>query len=304
MQTIQLISLRHSAFYTPYLITFIAGFLEEQGLLANYRCVSNVDELESALLTGQADVAQSAVAVSMRKTAGTKKNENRVDRKIYHFAQINQKDGFFIARALGNEESTRRFNWGDLENKSIIADHLFQPMATLKFVLEQAGVNLSKITFIDAGNAEQSQAAFLAGEAEFIHLQGPYPQQLAEQGKVNIVASVGEALGPIAYSSLCATNDWLAKPMAIKFISAYKKALAYVQDTDAKRLAEKLHHQFESVSLDTLTQTIEAYKALGTWSSTTDISRDTFQRANQVFLHSGDIDSPVNYEDVVKSIMC
>jgi len=297
MQPIQLISLRHSAFYTPFLMTFVADFLSQQGLSANYRCASSVEELETALLEGTADVAQSAVGVSMRQLD---KNPTVIN-PILHFAQINQRDGFFIAAAVS---SHAEFSWKGLENKRIIADHLFQPMATLKYVLNQRGVDVSKIAFINAGDIEQSQAAFLDGKAEFIHLQGPYPQQLMANGKAIIVASVGEALGNIAYSSLCATKTWLASPMATKFIHAYKAALAYVQQADASQLAVQLTGQFPSIKPEILSETILAYKKLGSWSEDICISEGAFESANDVFLFSGDISKRIDYQRVVSTVLC
>jgi len=298
MQTIQLISLRHSAFYTPYLITFMGGFLAEQGLKAEYQCVNNVEELELLLSTGKAHVAQSAVGISMRQRSLSPTTKN----DIFHFAQINQRDGFFIAASL--QSSIVDFNWSHLENKRIIADHLFQPIATFKFVLNQKGVDINKIEFIDIGDAQQSQLAFLSGEADFIHLQGPYPQQLVAEGKAKIVASVGAALGEIAYSSLCATSTWLESSMAKKFMVAYKKALNYVQKTEAQYLAKQISPQFNSINLETLTSTIDAYKKLESWTTQACISKSAFESANKVFLFSGDISSNIDYGCVVSDELC
>ena len=305
MQTIQLISLRHSAFYTPYLITFVAGFLKQQGLKAVYRSVASVAELEAALITGEAHVAQSAVGVSMRQIAMAEKNSVSESMPVLlHFAQINQRDGFFIAASPQAASEAKEFNWKQLEHKRIITDHLFQPMATLKYVLHKQAVDINSIEFIDAGNAEQSVQSFLAGEAEYLHLQGPYPQQLAADGKATIVASVGKSLGEIAYSSLCATKDWLATPMASAFMQAYTAALLYVEKTSAARLAQQLTEQFGNITLETLVETIESYKALGSWPSSACISEDAFQCANRVFLFSGDISSTIDYRQVVTRQLC
>ncbi len=306
MQTIQLLSLRHSAFYTPYLMTFIGDFLLQQGLKAQYHCVTSVDELESALLDGSAHVAQSAVGVTMRQLDSSSAINPTSNNCIRHFAQINQRDGFFIAArgAESGQVDWSKFDWSRLENKRIIADHLFQPMATLNYVLDKKAVDVDKIEFIDAGDVQQSLAAFADGEANFIHLQGPYPQQLAADGKAAIVASVGAALGEIAYSSLCATSNWLSSPMAAQFIRAYKAAQVYVQQTGARQLAAQLRSQFESISLDTLCETIMDYKKLASWSNEVCISESTFASANTVFLFSGDISCNVEYKYVVSNTLC
>ena len=38
-------------------------------------------------------------------------------------------------------------------------------------------------------------AAFKSGEGEYIHLQGPAPQQLEHDGHGHIVAALGDAIG-------------------------------------------------------------------------------------------------------------
>lgn len=302
MQTIQLISLRHSAFYTPYLMTFTADFLSQQGLKAEYHCVNQVDELESALLDGTAHVAQSAVGISMKNFANRTISNQQ---SIFHFAQINQRDGFFIAAASQDHSKdiskSQEFNWRCLENKRLIADHLFQPIATLKYVLEKNEVDVDKVEFIDAGDVHQSITAFKAGKADFIHLQGPYPQQLVAEGHATIVASVGEALGEIAYSSLCATSSWLKSPMAKQFLKAYQASVQYVNKTGAQQLAQQLLPLFESIDVEILSETIQAYKKLSSWSNNIWISKQSFQKANDVFLFSGDVENNIEYKQIVYS---
>ena len=44
------------------------------------------------------------------------------------------------------------------------------------------------------------EAGFRAGRADYAHFQGPAPQQLEKDGAGYVVASVGEAIGPVAFS--------------------------------------------------------------------------------------------------------
>jgi len=64
MSKIQLMSLRHSAFYTPYLMTMAGGFLKEQGLEYEYQPETAQRTVANSFLDGSCDVAQSAVATS------------------------------------------------------------------------------------------------------------------------------------------------------------------------------------------------------------------------------------------------
>ncbi len=53
-------------------------------------------------------------------------------------------------------------------------------------------------------------AAFRAGTGDYIHQQGPSPQQLEHDGVGHVVARVGDPIGPCAFSSLAATREMSA----------------------------------------------------------------------------------------------
>ena len=107
--------------------------------------------------------------------------------------------------------------------------------------------------------------AFRAGEADYVHLQGPAPQQLEKDGAGHIVASVGKAFGPVAFSSLCSTRSWLASDMAPAFMRAYRKAQAWVLETPAREVARVEGPYFEGIDADVLEHTIAFYQQLGNW---------------------------------------
>ena len=57
-------------------------------------------------------------------------------------------------------------------------------MAMFKYACFKRGLDFKAIKAIDAGSTEKMIAAFRKGEGDFIHLQGPAPQQLAaRQGR-------------------------------------------------------------------------------------------------------------------------
>src|SRR5688500_5367921 len=82
---------RHSAFYSPLLATFAAGFLHEEGLDATYQVLPAGRTVGDFLASGEIEVSQSAVSYSWGVL------EKGGQPPAVHFAQINQRDGFFIA---------------------------------------------------------------------------------------------------------------------------------------------------------------------------------------------------------------
>lgn len=281
MEKINLMALRHSAFYSPYLMTFAGSFLKDEGLEASYKVATKDCTVDDSILDGSCHVAQSAVATRFADLEVGKKTN------IVHFAQINERDGFYIAA----REKDGSFSWDKLKGKKVLVDHFFQPYAMLNYALHKNDMTMSDFEIIDAGDVDQIEAAFRSGEGDYVHMQGPYPQQLEAEGLAYVVASVGEAVGPVAFSSLCAHKDWLKTDMASAFMSAYKKSMDYVIAAPAEEIAakEKEAGLFPSIDKAVLAETIKAYQLLGCWQANTDISSQAIETLQQVFLHNGDI---------------
>lgn len=279
MADIHLTALRHSAFYTPYLLCIAGGFLKRQGLNPYYTPGSADNPADEALRTGRCQVSQSAVATSFAAL------ESGAALDIVHFAQINARDGFFIAARRPMPE----FQWQDLTGGVLLADHFFQPLAMLNYALHRQGVAWQSIDADDAGDVDAMDQAFRSGRGDFIHQQGPAPQQLERDGIGHVVASVGDAIGPVAFSSLCAQREWLDTDMAQAFMQAYREARRAAIETDAGYLAKQLAALFPAIDSAVLANTIGTYQQLGCWEPSVTISAASYNTLLDVFLHSGAI---------------
>src|SRR3546814_18319907 len=111
-------------------------------------------------------------------------------------------------------------------------------MAMFKYAVHKKGVDYAKIDAIDAGGGGAIDRAFRDGKADYVHQQGPAPQQLEHDGKGHVLASVGEAIGPVAFSSLASTRDWLKTDMAQAFMRAYRNAPRYINAATAEAIAK------------------------------------------------------------------
>lgn len=274
---INIMVLRHSAFYSPLLYTISGGFLKAQGLEASYQIVTPDKTIPASLKDGSIHLAQLAVAASFPEL------ERGEIPEIVHFAQINQRDGFFIA----GRPQTEAFDWQHLVGKKILVDHLFQPLAMFKYALYKLGIDYQQLEIIDAGDVTAMDAAFRAGQADYIHQQGPAPQQLEYEGKAKVLASVGDVIGDVAFSSLCATRTWLESDQAKAFMTAYRQACAALLVTPAAEIAASEAHFFPHIEFEVLTQTIAAYQQLGCWSADPHISENSYNTLLDVFLYNG-----------------
>ena len=277
MQAIHIRALRHSAFYSPLLLSICGGYLQQEGLSPVYDVATREKTVEAGLLSGEIHLAQSAVAAGF---AGLEQGQPSPFR---HFAQINERDGFFLTRRGGQAG----FDWGEMAGQEVLVDHLFQPLAMFKYALHQLGLDFRLLKVVDAGDVEAMDQAFRRGQGRFIHQQGPYAQQLAADGVGTVVASVGEIIGPVAFSSLCATPDWLKTDMAWAFMRAYSRAQQAVIQLPAADICRQIQGMLPDVAPVVLTQTIAAYQELGCWTGEARISEASYARTLDVFEYAG-----------------
>lgn len=289
MTPINIMALRHSAFYSPLLISISGGFLQEEGLQPHYEVQTPVRTVVDTLRSGETQLAQSAVATSF---AALEAGE-AVD--LVHFAQINERDGFFLA----GRDRQDRFVWEDLIDREVLVDHFFQPLAMFKYACHISGVPFDSIKVIDAGDVAAIDQAFRDGRGAYVHQQGPAPQQLEHEGLAKVLASVGEVVGPVAFSSLCATREWLQTDMARAFMRAYRKARQYSIEAPAKELASLLEKFFPIIHPVVLTHTLQAYQQLGCWTPDPRISQTAYDKLLDVFLYSGLISQRHAYQAAV-----
>ena len=291
MTAINIMSLRHSAFYTPLLVCISGGFLKEQGLEPHYEIQTPERTVVDTIRSGETHVAQSAVATSFAAL------EAAEDIDIVHFAQINERDGFFLA----GRETDAEFDWSRLIGREVLVDHFFQPLAMFKYALHLKGVAFDDIRVVDAGDVAAIDQAFRHGQGDFVHQQGPAPQQLEKDGLGHVVASIGEVVGPVAFSSLCADREWLATDMARAFMQAYRKARQFTIDAPAAELARLLENFFPAIEQTVLSDTLQTYQQLGCWTPDPVISQAAYDNLLAVFLHSGAISRPHPYSAAIIS---
>jgi NitT/TauT family transport system substrate-binding protein len=282
---------RHSVFYSPLISTIAAGFLKEEGLDATYFPKPKERNPYEMFRQGEIDIMQAAVSTSWDPLS------KGISDIPVHFAQINQRDGFFIT----GRPTERLFEWKQLEGARLLADHAQQPFAMLKYGLHLRRVDWNRVRIINAGAPEEMDAAFRRGVGDFVHLQGPAPQQLEKEGIGKIVAALGEVIPPVAFSSLMAMRHFLETAKAKAFMRAYRRALRFVIESPAEKIAEVEAGFFPGVSTDVLAASISRYQRLGNWRLDPAITREQYEVALDVFLHAGVFKKRFSFEDVVVS---
>lgn len=280
---------RHSAFYSPLIAAVAGGFLEEEGFEPSYSIATPETTVPQGLKDGAVHVGQLAVSASWGLL------EQGQTPHFMHFAQINECDGFFL---LARDQEAD-FSWRGLAGREVLVDHLGQPLAMFKFACARKGIDTADIKIIDAGEPDEMDAAFRQGLGEYIHQQGPAPQQLQKDGFGRVVAALGDVSGPLAFSSLVATPAWLQSDGAKAFMRAYRRSRQYVINAPAADVAAMEQSFFPGIALDVLVDAIKRYQKLGCWTPEVEITHQSYAAALRVFAATGGISSDHPYRAVV-----
>ena len=277
-----------SAFYSPLISVMSGGFLEAEGLHADWSVTPPGGSALGALVDGSADVVQSALSQGFMSL---NKGETPA---VVHFAQINEMDGFFLT----GREADPDFTWDKLEGAEAVLFKGGQPLAMFKYACHKAGIDFDKIKAINPGGAADIDRAFREGQGLYVQQQGPFPQQLQADGVGHVVAQVGKQIGPCGFSSLAATRDWLQTDKAKAFLRAYKKTRVYMNETPAAEIARAERSYFPDIDEGVLADCIATYQQLGCWTPHVEITRQAFEATLDIFEYNGLLKERYRYEQV------
>jgi NitT/TauT family transport system substrate-binding protein len=299
---VRILMMRHATFYSPVIAAVAGGFLKAEGIDAEYLIRTPEQNPLEMLQSGEIEISQSAVSSSWARI------EKGLRNLPVHFAQINRRDGFWLSArgsgglsvsAFSSTHDSGPFDWSRLEGRTILADHGPQPMAMLKYAARKQGVDWGRVKVIDAGDPAAMDKAYRDGEGDFIHQQGPLPQQLLRDGVGHIVASVGQAMPEVAFSSLSAMPAFLETDTAASFMRGYRKALSWCVGGPSGKIAAMVSPYFKGTNLGIISSSVASYKGIDCWSKDTVISKELYDQAIEVFTDTGGLKIRPLYEDVV-----
>lgn len=290
MKTINITASRHAVFYSPLIALVSQGFLKNEGLEGEYNIPNPGINVYEKISNGEVDFAQSAVSQSWNFI------EKKIHSSIKHFALINSYDGFFI-----NSKNHEEFIWEDLYKNPFYYVRGGQPEAMLKYALDKKNIDINKIKLVskDPLSTKEMYDLFSQGNSGFFHEQGSYPHQLELDGHGKIVASIGKIIGPVAFSTLCAEEEFIKSDIGKKISDAFEKSKKWVQSSDSMTVAKSVHSYFKDFDLASISNAIRDYQKLGTWDSDIKISDIEYEKAIEVFQYSKLISKNHSKDNVV-----
>jgi NitT/TauT family transport system substrate-binding protein len=277
-----------SAFYSPLISAMSGGFLKEAGLEPEWSISPPGVSAIASLAEGKAHVVQTALSQAFGPLG-----EGKTPPAV-HFAQVNEMDGFFLTA----RKADPAFDWKKLEGAELVTFKGGQPHAMFKYACHKAGIDYAKIRQITPGGPADIDKAFREGQGQYVHQQGPFPQQLQADGIGHLVAQVGPQIGPCGFSSLAATREWLKTGMARAFTRAYRKTRRYLLETPAAQIAKAEKPFFPKIDEAVLAECIGAYQTLGCWTPHVEITRQAYEKTLDIFEFNGQLKARYAYEQV------
>jgi NitT/TauT family transport system substrate-binding protein len=277
-----------SAFYSPLISAMSGGFLKAEGLDPEWSVSPPGVSALAALKDGSAHVVQSALSQGF-----TTLDKGETPEAV-HFAQVNEMDGFFLT----GRKADPAFAWKKLEGAEVVTFKGGQPQAMFKYACHKAGIDFAKLKLICPGGPAEIDKAFRAGQGQYVHQQGPFPQQLQADGVGYIVGQVGPVIGPCGFSSLAATREWLKTDLAKAFMRAYRKTRIYMSEAPPAQIARAEKPYFPDIEEKVLADCIATYQKLGCWTPHVEITRAAYERTLDVFEYNGALKRRYGYEQV------
>ena len=283
----------HTIFYAPQYVALENGYFEENGLDVELLLANGADKVTAAVLSGDADIGFSGSEATIYVYNGGEKDYLKT------FAQLTQKDGSFLV----SRKKYDNFSLDDLKGKTIIGGRAAgMPEMTLKYVLKQNGIDPNNDLNVDTSVAFAAMSgAFIGGQGDFVALFEPNALEIENNGYGYVVASIGELGGIVPYTSYSARKSYINEnPDTIdKFTKAIQKGLDYVHSHTDKEVAEVILNQFPDTSLNDLEKVIARYRSIDAWPTTTQFSKESFNRLQDIMLDYGVISEKVDYSKLI-----
>jgi NitT/TauT family transport system substrate-binding protein len=280
-----------SIFYTPQFVALHRGEFAAEGLDITVTTAAEAGGTVRALLDGSADLALGGIMRSLELA-------DRTGQHLPHFAEVNSRNGFFLLA----REPMPRFEWSAVTGKTVISfAGAPTPYHCMLTVLRRHGVDPARVTFVRDLLGDAAVKAFRAGQADFLEVGEPATEELIAEGGAHLVASMGEATGPVPFSSYMATPERLRRDpeTLVRFTRAFHRGQRWMARASAAEIAEVIAPAFPAIPSGVREQAVARYHRQGTWGAEPVITRTSFEYLQEILLAGGFIRSRHRYEDLI-----
>jgi NitT/TauT family transport system substrate-binding protein len=288
---IRLIEAFHTIFYAPLIVTILGRHLEAEGLEPTLTTADHGRATVDALLEARADVALSGLVRSFDLA-------DRGGPRLVHFAAVNDRNGFFLL----SRTPRRGFVWSDLVGHTVLSySGAPTPWLCMQAVLRRHGIDPTRVTFVRHLAAPDAVAAFRTGDADFLEHGPPLIDELVRDQIGHLVASMGEATGPLAFSSCMTTPEVLAnhRELLVRFVRGLARAQRWIRDASAGEITDTIAPAFPDITPEIRLAAVDRYVRQSTWASHPALSREGFDALQAILFDGQFITRRHRFEDLV-----
>ncbi len=279
-------------FYAPLPAGAALGHFREEGLDVRWQPAAAFGKSTvQALLDGSIEITLGGLMRSFDLA-------DREERILPHFAEVCSRSGFFL---LGREPHPG-FKWSDLVGKTVISfAEAPTPWQCMLTVLRRNGVDPATVRIERERPGPEALAAFRGGHGDFFEQTQPIVEQLLAGAEAHLVASMGEATGPVPFTSYMTTREFLQREpdTVLRFTRALYRTQRWLAEHDAKAIAEALAPGFPDIERVILERAVERYARQGTWARDPILRRPGFDYLQEILQTGGFIKKTHRYEDLV-----
>jgi NitT/TauT family transport system substrate-binding protein len=280
-----------SIFYAPQFVTLYGGHFAAEGLDVEVHTAAGGVTTTATLIDGTGQISLGGVMRSLDVA-------DRGGPFLVHFAEVNSRNGFFLL----SRQPRPRFAWSDLVGRTVLSfAEAPTPWQCMLTVLRRHGVDPAQVRIERTLPVAEAVAAFTAGHADFLETGQPFTEILLAAGQVHLVASMGEATGPLPFSSYMTTPAYLReqRDTVVRFTRALHRAQRWLAGATAADVAALIAPAFPDVDPDVRRAAVARYLAQGTWAADPILRAPGYEYLQQILLDGGFIKRRHRYEDLI-----
>lgn len=251
-----------SVSYAASYIALAKGYFKDEGLDVDLQTAQGSDKVMAALLSGNADVALTGPEFPLYIWHG------KSPLKVKIFCGLVASDSMFLLRR-GQKTG---FEWSETKGKKILGWRRGStPTMFLEEALRKNGINpRGDVDINDNIGVSARYGAFLSGVAEYGIFFEPEASRLDREGQAKIVASIGEAVGPVDFTVFSVTDDYIKKnPKLVQgWTNAIYRAQRWIATSDSGKIADVLAPFFPGIERADLLSSIERHLQNNLWKAT------------------------------------
>jgi NitT/TauT family transport system substrate-binding protein len=284
----------HTPFYAPLAAGVGLGHFRDEGLdVSTMPAAAFGKGTIPALLDGDIEISLGGLMRSFELA-------DRSGPTVVHFAEVCSRNGFFLL----SREPRPAFQWSDLIGKTVLSfAEAPTPWQCMLTVLRRHRVDPGAVRIERERPAPDAVAAFRAGHGDFLEQPQPVVERLISEGAGHLVASMGEATGPVPFTSYMTTPEFLTREpdVMLRFTRGVYRTQRWLAQHGAPEIAAAIAPSFRDIEPEILEASVARYLGQGTWARDPLLRREGYDYLQEILLRGGFITRGERYEVLVNT---